>query len=283
MTEGLGWLSIGLGLAQIFAPRAVCRLVGVPVAPTFMRLCGLRELACGIGILTQEQPTPWVQARVAGDAMDLASLAASAVMRSAEGRRVAVAMGAVAGITALDVYCSRELAEAETKTPRHVQATIAVNRPPEELYRFWRELQNLPRVMPHLESVQPLGDECFHWVAKGPAGTRVEWDSEIIDDRPNERLAWRSLEGSDVYNAGSVRFDPAPAGRGTYVTVELLYEPPAGTLGVAMAKLFGRDAGQEVRADLRAFKMLMETGEIATTEGQPRGPELYGPLSRTAR
>lgn len=268
IAQRLGWFSVGMGLAQLIAPRTVCRLVGMPAVPTFMRICGLRELACGIGILTQPDRTPWLQARIAGDAMDFVALAASAAASGANGRRVALAMAAVGGVSALDAYCSRSLAEAEARVPRHDTDTIAVNRPVEELYRYWREFQNLPRIMPHIESVQPLGDDVFHWVALGPAGTRLEWDSEVIDDKPNERLAWRSLEGSDVFNAGSVRFDPAPAGRGTYVTVELLYEPPAGSITDTVAKLFGRDPGQQVRADLHAFKMLMETGEMATTEGQ---------------
>jgi uncharacterized membrane protein len=201
--------------------------------------------------------------------MDFVALAASAAASGANGRRVAVSMAAVGAVCALDVYSSRSLAEAEAKVPRHDTDTIAVNRPVEELYGYWRDFQNLPRIMPHIESVQPLGEDVFHWVALGPAGTRLEWDSEVIDDKPNERLAWRSLEGSDVFNAGSVRFDPAPSGLGTYVTVELLYEPPAGRITDTVAKLFGRDAGQQVRADLHAFKMLMETGESAATAGQP--------------
>ena len=267
IAEGLGWLSVGLGLAQIFAPRAVCRLAGVPVSPTFVRICGLRELACGIGILTHEHSALWVQARVAGDAIDLAALAGSAAMQRADGRRIALAMAVVGGVTALDMHCSRALAEADAKVPRHIKASIAVNLPPDGLYRYWRDLQNFPRLMPYVESVQPLGDDCYHWVAKGPAGKRIEWDSEVIDDKPNERLAWRSMEGSDVFNAGSVRFDSAPVGRGTYVTVELLYQSPPGSIATTVARLFGKEADHEVRADLRAFKTLMETGEIATTAG----------------
>jgi uncharacterized membrane protein len=271
LARSLGWFSVGLGLAQILAPRAVCRLAGLPAAPTLTRLCGLREFACGIGILTQPQPAAWLKARVAGDVMDIACLAAAAPLRDAHGARITLALGAAAGVTALDVYCSRELADTRKPSPLHVRTAMAVNKPREELYRFWRDLTNLPRIMPHLKSVQTLDGNRSHWVARGPGGVAIEWDSEIIDDKPNERLAWRSLEEADVYNAGSVRFDPEPAGRGTVVTVELLYDPPAGTLGASLAKLVGLDAGDEIRADLRAFKQLMETGEIATTEGQPSG------------
>jgi len=267
IARGLGWFSIGLGVAQLIAPRAVCRLAGLPPAAGFMRLIGLREIACGIGILTQDERIPWLHARVAGDTMDLVALAGSAALSTTRGSRVAVAMGAVGAVAALDVYCSRTLSQVEAKVPRHDTETIAVNCPPAELYRYWRDFQNLPRIMPHIESVQPLGDDVFHWVALGPSGTRLEWDSEVIDDLPNQRLAWRSLDGSDVFNAGSVRFDPAPEGEGTYVTVELLYEPRPGGIGDTVAKLFGREAGQRVRADLIAFKNLMENGGLTAEQG----------------
>jgi uncharacterized membrane protein len=255
IARGLGWLSVGLGLAQILAPRAVCRIAGVPQVPTFTRLCGFRELACGIGILTQRDPAPWLKARIAGDAMDLACLAAAAPVSRTRGARLSVAAAAVGGVTALDVYCSREHS-GRRPAPLHVRTSIAIDRAPEALYRFWRDLSNLPTVMPHLKSVRALDATRSHWSAVGPGGA-IEWDSEIIDDRPNERLAWRSLEVSRVYNAGSVCFDPDPAG-GTVVTVELLYDPPAGTIGASLAKLLRR--GRHIRADLPAFKRLMESG-----------------------
>ena len=265
IAEGLGWFSVGLGLAQLFAPRAVSRIVGVPAAPAFMRLCGLREIACGIGILTSRQPLPWVQARVAGDALDLAALAGSAILASSSGSRIAVAMSAAGAVTALDVYCSRALAEADAKVPRHTMTVIVVNRPADVLYRYWRDFENLPQIMPHIESVQPLGEDVYHWVALGPAGTRLEWDSEIIDDVPNRRMAWRSLDGSDIFNAGSVSFEAVPGVRGTLVSVELLYEPPPGSLSTTVAKLFGKDPAANVRADLHAFKALMESGAGAAS------------------
>lgn len=271
LARGLGWLSIGVGLAQIFAPRVVCRLAGLPPAPMFTRLCGMRELACGIGILTQAEPAPWLKARVAGDVMDLACLAAAAPLERADGARIGVALAVVAGVTSLDVYCGRELASRRKPSPLYVRSSIAVDRPPEELYRFWRDLQNLPRVMPHLKSVQALEGNRTHWVAAGPRGVSVEWDSELIDDKPNVLLAWRSVEESAVFNAGSAYFEPAPAGRGTLVTVELLYDPPAGSFVASVANLLSREAGQDIRADLRAFKQLMETGGIATTERLPSG------------
>ena len=261
IARGLGWFSVGLGLAQILAPRAVCRIVGLPPAPTLTRLCGLRELACGIGILTQTNPAPWLKARVAGDAMDLACLAIAAPMSESRGARISSALAAVSAVTALDVYCSRELSQKRA-APMHVLTSITIDKPPEVLYRFWRDARNLPRVMPHLKRVQVIDEQRSHWVAAGPNGV-IEWDSEIIDDRPNQRLAWRSLESSPVYNAGSVRFDAAPDGSGTRVLVELLYDPPAGTIGLSLAKLLGRGAAREMHADLRAFQRLMDTRDSA--------------------
>jgi uncharacterized membrane protein len=256
LARGLGWFSVGLGLAQLLAPRTVCRIAGLPPAPMLTRLCGMRELACGIGIITQRNPAPWLEARVAGDAMDLAFLAVAAPLSSSSGGRLSAAVAGVAAVAALDVYCSRELA-GKRAAPVHIATSITIDRPPEALYAFWRDLANLPRVMPHLKSVRIIDSLRSHWTAHGPDGP-IEWDSEIIDDTPNQRLAWRSLEGSPVYNAGSVRFDASPDGPGTRVTVELLYDPPTGAIGTSLSKLLGRSG--EIRADLTAFQRLVESG-----------------------
>ncbi len=152
-----------------------------------------------------------------------------------------------------------------------VEKSVTVNRPPEEVYRFWRDFQNLPRFMNHLESVTDLGNGRSHWVAKAPAGKTVEWNAEVYNEKENELIAWRSLEGADVDNAGSVRFEPAPEGRGTIVRVTLKYDPPAGKLGSLVAKLWGEEPSQQIEEDLRRFKQVMEAGEIPTTEGQPSG------------
>ena len=162
---------------------------------------------------------------------------------------------------------------AALRGPRGVNVleSVTINRPIEELYRFWRNLENLPHFMRHLESVEKVTDTISHWRAKGPAGTVVEWDAEIHNEVPNQVIGWRSLEGADVVSAGSVNFDSAAAGRGTRVTVHLQYSPPGGKVGAAVAKLFGRDAETEIREDLRRFKQLVEAGEVPTTSGQPRG------------
>lgn len=152
-----------------------------------------------------------------------------------------------------------------------VEESVTINRPVEELYRFWRNLENLPQFMTHLEKVERVTDTLSRWRAKGPGGASVEWNAEIINEVPNRVIGWRSIEGSDVVNAGSVNFEEVGPGRGTRVRVHLQYSPPGGKVGAAVAKLFGRDAATEIREDLRRFKQLLEAGEVPTTEGQPRG------------
>ncbi|MEO6726516.1 MAG: SRPBCC family protein [Blastocatellia bacterium] len=152
-----------------------------------------------------------------------------------------------------------------------IEKSVTINKKPEELYGFWRNFSNLPRFMKHLESVHDKDEIHSHWVAKAPAGMTVEWDAEVINEKENELIAWRSLEGASVPNAGSVRFELAPGNRGSVVRVSLSYEPPGGVLGSKIAKLFGEEPDQQVAEDLRRFKQLMEAGEIASTDIQPSG------------
>src|SRR5437762_4217982 len=150
-----------------------------------------------------------------------------------------------------------------------VEEAVTVNASASDLYQFWRNFENLPRFMDHLESVHVEDSKHSHWRAKGPIGLKAEWDAEIINEVPNELIGWRSVDGSNVDNAGSVHFTPTQ--RGTEVKVVLRYDPPGGALGAAVAKVFGEDPRRQVREDLRRFKQLVETGEVATTEGQPTG------------
>jgi uncharacterized membrane protein len=144
----------------------------------------------------------------------------------------------------------------------HVRESVRLDVPIEDVYRFWRRLENLPRFMTHLNRVADLPNGTSHWVAAGPAGLAVEWDAEIINEIENKVLAWRSLAGSDVATAGSVKFDVVRGGRSTQVTVHLQYAPPAGKAGAVVASIFGRAPSQTVREDLRHFKQLLEAGEI---------------------
>ena len=262
IANGLGWFSIGLGLAEVIAPKAFARFIGAQGRHTVLiRLMGLREITAGVGILTNPRPAHWVWARVAGDALDLACLGAAFSSRDADHGRLKAATAAVIGVTALDVYNAQQLSRDKNDSAVRVH-TVTVNRAPDELYRFWRDFENLPRFMSHLESVRITGERRSHWVAKAPAGTTVEWDAEITKDIPGQLIAWRSVEGAEVENSGVVRFDRAPGGRGTEVRVELFYDPPGGLLGAGVAKLFGEEPGTQIKGDLRRFKQVMETGEV---------------------
>jgi uncharacterized membrane protein len=151
-----------------------------------------------------------------------------------------------------------------------VERAVTVNRPAGEVYRFWRNLSQLPRFMEHLKEVRETGAGKSHWVARGPLGVAVEWDAELIEDRP-EVISWRSLPGSDVDTAGSVHFTAAPAGRGTEVRVALKYDPPAGKVGAAVARLFGESPEKQIEADLAKFKSLLDAGDVSSTIGPPAG------------
>lgn len=152
-----------------------------------------------------------------------------------------------------------------------VEKTVTIDKPAAELYRFWHHFENLPRFTKHLQDVRVTNDKRSHWITRAPLDRTIEWDAEIIEDRENELIAWTSVGEADVDNSGSVRFKPAPGNRGTEVKVITTYNPPAGAIGDAIAKLFGENPKQQIGDDLARFKMLMEAGEIATNDGQPSG------------
>ena len=275
LSAALGWFSLGLGAAQLIAPGSVSRLIGIEDTPRnrdLMRAIGVRELAAGTGILTSSRPTGWVSARVAGDAIDLALLGAGG---GNERRRVTAAAAAVAGIAALDLYTSVRLSRGNQdgagEEAMQAKTAVTIRHPVEVVYGYWRDFSNLPSFMNHLASVQVHGNGRSHWTANAPAGRTVEWDAEIVEDKPNERIVWRSLEGSQVPNSGVVWFTPAPGDRGTEVRVELTYDPPAGVLGKVVAKLFGEEPQQQVTDDLRRLKQVLETGQVVLSEGSPEG------------
>ncbi|HJW54355.1 MAG TPA: SRPBCC family protein [Burkholderiaceae bacterium] len=284
--RALGWFSVGLGLMQLFAPRTVSRTTGTDQHPVLLRALGARELASGVGILSQHKTGNWLWSRVAGDAMDLALLGIAARSSGARRSRLGWAAAAVASVTALDVISSvqrqrREQALDHFGGDVHVEKCITINRPMDECYRFWRNFENFPRFMQHVESVRADSENRSHWVVKAPAGGTVEWDAEVVAEEPGRLLAWRSVEGADVDHAGVVRFESAPGDRGTVVRVEMHYSPPGGMVGAVAARLFGEAPEQQIDDDLRHFKQLLETGEIPTTDGQPSGHR--SPIARLLR
>jgi uncharacterized membrane protein len=271
LAQGLGWFGIALGLAELVAPRRLAQWLGVKPSPWLIRFFGLREITSGIGILATRHPTGWVWSRVVGDAMDLAALSAGLKSKKNNKTNLGIAMGAVAGATGLDLLSASQLTRSSAGKTHNIVQTVTIQRSPEELYKFWRQLENLPRVMPDLTSVRQTGDRRSHWVAKGPGGKKIEWDAEIIREEPNVYIAWRSLPDGAIAHYGSVRFLPATGGRGTVVNVKISYRAPGGDFGTKLARLIGQSPEQKVQLDLYRLKQVLETGQVMTTEGQPAG------------
>ncbi len=286
IARALGWFSVALGVAELALPRGVGHAAGIGPRSVVLRACGARELAAGLGILAGRDPQPWLWSRVLGDSMDLALLATGLRPGNRHRVRASTALALVAGITALDVITAVQL----RPRPRHgrgfargflgtrrgpselyIEKSVIVAKPPEECYRFWRTLENLPHFMSDLDSVRPLDAKRSHWVLRGPGATRIEWDAEITEDRPNERLAWRTVNGAAVRHAGAVHFSAAPGGRGTLVRVTMHYSPVGGRMSRALARVLGHDPDSKVKEDLRHLRQMLETGEIPTTRGQPVG------------
>lgn len=205
---------------------------------------------------------------VGGSAMVLFGLQ----QRSLRGILTAIAGGSLAyhGATAEKSLTDKVGEAVGINKAIKVEKTVTINKPAEELYNYWHNFENLPTFMKHVKSVRVTNETRSHWIVNAPAGQSVEWDAEIIKDEPNHLIAWASVEGADVDNSGFVRFMPAPGDRGTEVKVVLEYNIPGGMLAAALAKLFGEEPEQQIGDELRRFKQLMEAGEIATTEGQPR-------------
>ncbi len=274
LARALGWFSVGLGVAELLAPRRLEKAIGVRKNHNGLtRSYGLRELTAGIGLLTanEKKLSPWVWSRVVGDILSIVSLGTGLATERNNKSKLTFATAAVLGVTVADILCSMQLSEEEAGATRSVRRSVTIRKSPQELYQFWRNFENLPNFMYHLESVQVTGGTRSSWVAKGPAGRTVKWDAEIVDDQPNHLIVWQSLPGADVDNWGTIRFEPVQNGKETIVQVELGYVPPAGAMGAIIAKLFGEAPEQSVKDDLRRFKQLMETGEIPTTEGQSAG------------
>src|SRR4051812_42662061 len=191
MAKGLGWFSLGLGLAELLAPRGIAKIAGLPGKHTgAIRLFGLREIASGVSIFMQPQSSAAVWSRVAGDGLDIACLGAAFALPEAKKGRLAFATASVLGVTALDVLTAQQLS-TNGDHAIHVDRTLVINRSREDLYDFWRDFQNLSKFMKHVQSVEVLDARRSHWVVTAPAGGSVEWDAEITEDQPNSRIAWR--------------------------------------------------------------------------------------------
>ena len=198
--------------------------------------------------------------------LGMALLGGGLVYRAVTGQCQAYQM---LGIDTSD-HRSGEAAE-HSASGREIKHSVTIERSADDLYQFWRNIENAPRFMLDVDSVQRTDDRTSHWVTKGPLGSTLEWDSQLIHDAPGQLIGWETLPGSDIVQTGSVRFTPATGGRGTVVTLEIHYEPPAGVVGLTVARLLGKNPDHNAREDLRRFKQLMEAGELATVDGQPSG------------
>lgn len=293
VARALGLFSLALGLVELLTPRRFARWAGVGARgqENAVRAIGARELGSAIGLLGRPMPVSWSWLRVGGDAMDLALLGRLARQRGMRRDRLTAALGAVAAVSVLDLVASlrlSRLAGAPARAARRahareretafdgatpVRASVTVDRSPEEVYALWRDFEAFPQFMRHVEKVDVSADgRRSHWTAKAPAGSTVEWDAILTDDRPNELISWRSVPGTGVHNAGAVRFTPAPAGRGTEVHVEMEYAAPAGALGTVVATLFGEEPSQQVREDIGRFKQIAEVGEVVRSEATGDAP-----------
>ena len=276
MISALGWLSIGLGLAQLLAPRSLARASGLTgVSPLWIRVIGLRELACGVGLLRGETRPAWRWSRVAGDAMDLSLLGVAMTSRRNARTRLAATAAVVAGVTAIDYIASAQLAPrklSELPAPGEaglaLQKSVIVNRSADDCYRAWRDLENLPRFMPGLQSVQVIDARRSRWHS-----VEGEWIGELTQERPGQGMRWRAAENHA--ETGALELSLAPGGRGTVVTMQLHMLPPAGKVGAAVAGLFSQAPAYQIETILRRFKQWMETGEVSTTEGQPSGKRSF--------
>jgi uncharacterized membrane protein len=273
---GLGWFSVGLGLAELLAPRSVARAIGMPDASgAVLQTLGAGKIANGVAILAQPDNRAWLWSRVGGGGIDLAYFSSGLQDDRVDTGTLGIAMAAVLGVAALDAICAQQLSGVPAGERDHVgddgvvriARVTTINKPVHEVYQFWRRFENFPRFMRHLQSVEKLDERRSRWRATAPAGQTVEWEAELLEDRPDEWIAWKSVPGSQIQNSGSVRFSPAPGARGTEVRVQLQYSPPAGSLGRGIAWLFGQEPDQQIHHDLHRFKQLMETGEIPLSDG----------------
>lgn len=245
VNSGIAWFSVALGMPQLLAPHALTRLIGV--RPTTNRRPTMRAFGAG--------------ARLEADSFTSPAETVSGPLTYGNGATGAAGIEATSVSEQFGVVTAAAI-DATIAGLRTVRHAVSISRSAQELYAFWRNFENLPIFRRHLQEVTTHEGGRSRWVTRGPGGVKVEWDAEIVADVPGLLIAWQSLPPADVRNAGTVRFVPVPAGRGTAIHVELDYRPLAGTLGTMVAKLFRAAPGQQLRDDLQAFKSLMETGEV---------------------
>jgi len=267
----LGCAKVGMGLGEMLAPRTFSRWTGRRHWPVVTRAKGLRKVATGVGILTQARSS--ANRTQVGSMLSLGALLAGTISRPKYKRPSGTALAAIAGVTAAGIVIARQLRASRTVHERSLRLTAStmINRPPHECYDYWHDIERFPEFFREVKSVRVTGDRRSHWIANGPGGKEISWDSEVTQDLPGEAIEWRSLNGTPIPHSGSVRFEPVREGRCTIVRLRMVYEMPVSAARSAISSTLGPDPGFRLRKDLRRFKSMMETGEIATAEGQPAG------------
>ena len=265
LSRGLGWFSIALGAAELVMPRKLAELIGVDpdgLTPTIMRAMGVREIIAGVGVLSQPRRPMPLWSRVAGDLVDLGLLGLAAGAKRTSGPRLAMAIGAVAGVMALDVIAAKRVQKHFEEANLPVIFSVTINKPPEEVYAFYRRLEQLPSFMDYLESVRVIDQTKSHWIAKLPIGN-VEWDAEIIEDIPGELISWRTVPGSKLKLSGRVTFTRTPGRNMTEVRCEMKLGFTGASPSTALAKAFAKP---QIKGDLRRLKQVLETGEVLLSD-----------------
>jgi uncharacterized membrane protein len=288
---GLGWFSLGLGLAEIMAPGPLARLIGVPdraATRWVFRALGIREFGAGLGLLSQPHKAGWLWGRVAGDVVDLSLLGATLLSPRSNRARMGAAITAVLGVTVLDAWAAQKTSERRHEP---VLRSVTIRKPVGEVYAYWRQLTNLPGFMSQLEAVTVVDARRSRWRARLPGDASVSWDAEIVEDRPGELIRWRTSDEGLVHHEGQVRFVPAPDGKSTEVHVCINYTRERG-VGAAFKSMVAPVAdlalGEQLESDLGRLKQLLQIGHVMRSDasihrgmhpGRPAAPEEQGGVS----
>jgi uncharacterized membrane protein len=268
----LGWVGVGIGIAELLMPRAMAKTTGLP--PRSVRALGTLELLASAGTLLQHRQPAWRWSRIAGDLIDLSLLAWAG--RRTSNVRLPLITALFAGMTALDVlsaYDGQRQGARQGGLPSTLRIckSFHIQRSPEACYRFWRNFENFPKFMSDVDSVQVIDATRTHWRMRATRGEPVEWTVELFSDIPSQQLGWRTIADSPLEHSGVVKFLPAYGHTSTRLDIDIIYKIPIGQPMDLLSLLFTDEPARRWEDDLRRFKQLIETGEIATTLGQSSG------------
>ena len=272
LREVLGWIGVGIGVAELLRPRAVAHTTGLP--PRLIRVLGTWEIIISAGILLRPQQSAWRWSRVASDIIDLYLLTRSD--HRALNNRLPIITALFAGMTSLDVLAAfdgggQNTLQSDLASGIHIHKSLHIQKSAEECYRFWRNFENFPKFMRYVDSVQVVDATHTHWRFGTQQGPQIEETIELFSDVPTQQLGWRTLPNSPIEHIGVVKFLPAYGKTSTRLDIEIIFKKSVGKINNELARLFAEEPSAHWDEDLRRFKQLIETGEIATTMGQASG------------